>query len=248
MKRIESMLRDIQRGENVELYVTLIAAIVLSVLTVIGVTPAEWIAPLTLVVLAALAYSMLGNRYQIERAYEQITETTEGVLLQKWPGEELKRDVEKATNLLIIGISLQRTIRANYALLERKLKAGGMVRILLVEPDGAAIKMATDRVYSGPSLARTQADTQASLNILINLGTETSGGLEMRLLDYLLPFGGFVKDSNTARGVLYLKHFTFKMPSEDIPRIIMHPQDGYWYDFYSQQAEVFWSNAKPYSF
>lgn len=98
MEHLQRLWRDIQRGENVDLYVTVVAAIVLAILSIAGVASQSWIAPLTLVILALLAYSMLGNRHQIDKAYQQLTQTVEGVLRQKWPGDDLYEDLKKRRN------------------------------------------------------------------------------------------------------------------------------------------------------
>lgn len=147
---------------------------------------------------------------------------------------------------MIIGVSLERTIRNNYAALEEKLRRGDSIRVLVVDPNSAASEIAANRVYVNVDVERTRNGIQATLKSLSNLKQTTLGKLEIRIVDYPPSVGGFVMDPETAQGVLYLKHYTFKMPDEDIPRFVLRPKDGYWYKFFTQQAQILWKNGRSY--
>jgi hypothetical protein len=245
MKNLQRLWNDIKRGENIDLYITVFAAIVLAILSIIGIASQTWIAPLTLVVLALLAYSMLGNRYQITEAYQQITQSADGLLQQHWPDENLREDIKRSKELLIISVSLARTARTLYSTFEEKLKHGDSIKILLVNPDSRACEITASRVYVDMDAERNRHGIQATLKTLSNLKQKTPGKLEIRLTDYPPSFGGFIIDPDTAEGVTYLKHYTYKMPEEDIPRVVFHPKDKYWYKFFTKQAQILWQDSAP---
>jgi hypothetical protein len=244
MKRIKQIWKDISHGENIDLYVTIVIAIVLTILITLNVSISEnWLAPLTLTILALLAYSMLGNRHQIEELYNQLLLRANDVLLQNWPGKILKEDLQNSSNILIIGVSLERTIRSNFALIEKKLENRHKIKVILVDPNSSACEFASNRVYRDKSLTRTQYGIQTTLGSLKSLLDKDFGNLEIRLIDYPLSFGGFLLDPNTPKGVVYLKHYTYRMPREDIPRLIFRPSDEYWYEFYVEQMQILWESS-----
>jgi hypothetical protein len=245
MKHLRRLWNDIKRGENVDLYITVFAAIILAVLSILGIASETWLAPLTLVVLALLAYSMLGNRYQIAEAYQQLTQTAEGLLQQHWPDDKLSEDIKRSKELLIISVSLARTTRTLYPTFEEKLKRGDTIKILLVNPESPACEITANRVYVDTDVERNRRGIEATLKTLSNLKQLTSGKLEIRLTDYPPSFGGFIIDPGTADGVTYLKHYTYKMSEEDIPRVVFHVSDKYWYKFFTKQAEILWQDSVP---
>ena len=74
MKLLRKIFRDLRQGENLEVYLSLVVALVLLILDVFGVASTEAIAAGTLATLALLAFSTLTNRQQTQklaRAAEQ---------------------------------------------------------------------------------------------------------------------------------------------------------------------------------
>jgi hypothetical protein len=63
---LKRVWEDIRQGESIDVYVSVVLAIVLAILSVIDIVPADWIASVTLAVLALLAVAILGNRYKLE--------------------------------------------------------------------------------------------------------------------------------------------------------------------------------------
>lgn len=71
---LKRVWKDISQGENIDLYVTVIVAIVLVILNIAGVAPPSWLGSITLGVLALLAITSLGNRYRLDQAVERLTQ------------------------------------------------------------------------------------------------------------------------------------------------------------------------------
>ena len=62
---------DIRKGENIDLYLTIAAAVIFVVLNLVGVASTSFLAPLTLAVLGLLAITNLGNRHRMEELLAQ---------------------------------------------------------------------------------------------------------------------------------------------------------------------------------
>jgi hypothetical protein len=237
---------DIRRGENIDLYVTVTVAIALAALNIAGVAPPTWIAPLNLAVLALLAIATLGNRHRLEGILKQITQSTESVLLENFPADTY-RNVEQSKELWLVGVTLSSTLEALYPLFESKLRRGDSIRVLVVNPDGAACAMAAMRHYARTDVERLRAEIRTTLTDLCELQKVAPDRLEIRTIEYSLTFGAYVVDPEEASGVLYLKHYPFKMPlGRARPGLVLRPRDERWYDHFRSEIRFLWENATPW--
>lgn len=239
MKYLNRLWKDIKQGENIDLYLTIIAGIVLAFLNIFGITSSSWLSSLTLAILALLAYAMLGNRHQID----ELTQSAETIFQREWPENNKQNDIKNSKDLLMIGVSLKRTIKDSYTLFEEKLRQGCAIRVLLTYPDGPALRMVASRTYYNVDVGRTRKGVHDTLEKLHYLKQTTSGDLQIRTINYPASIGGFFIDTTTSHGILYLEHYTYKVPDEDMPKIVLRRKDGYWYDYFSQQVEVLWNNG-----
>lgn len=245
MRILQRVWEDIRRGENIDLYVTVIVAIALAVLNLTGLAPQSWIAPLTLAVLGLLAIATLGNRHKVEEVINNLKQVPESPFLEKFPAT-LDRDMEKSTDLWLMGVTLSRTLTTYYSALERKLRRGGRVRALLVYPDGAGCEMALMRNYARSDLEFTRSQIRGVLGYLCDLKKIAPDRMEIRTIDYPLGFGAFAIDPDTASGVLYLEHYPFKTVGGSMPKFVLRAQDGRWYDFFKTEISILWENASPW--
>ena len=145
---LQRVWEDIRKGENFELYVTVTCAIVLTLLNLAGIVSQSWLATITLAVLALLAVAMLAIRHRLEEIILRMNQTAGKLLLGDYPAE-LEGDIERAAHLWIVGVSLYSTTMKYYSSLERKLKKGCYIKVLLLDPNGTTIKIASKRRY-GP--------------------------------------------------------------------------------------------------
>ena len=119
IKFLKRAIEDIRRGENIDLYVTVLFAFVLVVLNVFGFADAHLLASTTLATLALLAVGLLVNRRRME-ALADAHRTSDAVIFsEEWP--DLRPEFERSEDIYLVGINLSRTTINNYALSERKL-------------------------------------------------------------------------------------------------------------------------------
>ena len=100
---------------------TIAAAIILTILNLAGLSLQSYLAPFTLAVLALLAINSLGNRFKIEELIRKNSESLDTFFKDEFP-PDYKIDFENSDVMWLVGVSLHRTIKANYPMLERKLQ------------------------------------------------------------------------------------------------------------------------------
>jgi len=244
MQLLQRIWQDIRQGENIDLYITVVVSIALSVLNVAGIASQFWIAPLNLGILALLAFAILGNRHRLEAILQRMT-GTEGLLVINFP-DDMHSNLEKSRELLVLGVSLMHTLRLSYALFEEKLRRGDIIKTLLVNPDSPACEVAAMRSYQPTDVETQRAYIRASLGALCDLQEKTSGRLEIRVLDNPLAYGGLIVDPNTSRGIMYLWYYRFKTRVVNRPKLVLRPTDGYWYESYKEEVTSLWNNAVPW--
>lgn len=244
MKVQKKIWNDIKRGENIDLIFTVMFAFGLVILNLVQVAPDEWIAPITLAVLGILAITNLVNRYKVEDLVEKISKSDKSFFLKEYPAE-FKKEFSEAKELLIVGVTLNRTIRSNYVQLEKMILSGCFLKILVVHPTGSAINMAVSRHYArvNRDAELRGVDIETNLQLFCSLKQQAPNNVDIRTIEQPLAFGGFGINLNTATGVLYLEHYPYRTASDSIPKFILRSSDGPWFDFFKEEIDALWKSG-----
>jgi hypothetical protein len=238
---LRRILDDVQRGENIDAYVTVVAAIVLSVLNLLDVLPASSLSGVILGVLALLAIGTLVTRSRLEVISGGINRTRLPTFPDTYPsGYQAALDGEG--DLYLQGVSLNRTITGAVHALERRLRLGHRVQVLLVVPESEAARLAEDRLGLRPDYERRKFQTESSLRHLADLAARVGGRLEVRLTKQELTFGATLVSPGTSQAALYVEYYAYGGIWDGLPLAIA-PADGRWYDFHVSQIEALWKDA-----
>lgn len=244
--RLERIWQDIQRGENIDLYVTVIAAVILAVLNILGVTASTWVAPLTQAILALLAITILGNRHRLEMLLEASSGTTKQPFIEEFP-PELSTDLEKARDVWVIGVHSRDVMGRYFSLFQEKVERGDHFHILFLNPDGSAAAMTAMRIPGNHDPNQERALIASSLNIACRLKEMAPDHVEIRTIDYLFGYGGLVLDPDTSWGVAYVQRYTFrKFGGSRKPKYVYRRKDGTWYELICFELKEFWKSADPW--
>jgi hypothetical protein len=240
MRFLYRIWRDFRKGENIDLYVTVVVALGLVALNLSGFAPKETLEPITLAILGLIAISILGSRYRVEELSSKLDQSANTVFINEFP-PSLKTDIESAPELWLVGVSLTRTIRTYYSTIEQKLQRGHSVKVMVVSPEDNLIELVESRAYGRPNISRTRNDINGTLEDLCELQqSNPQGKLYVRTVKNTLTFGATIVNPNSPSGVLYLEHYPFKMEGGSRPKFILRPKDGYWYDFFKKEIKTLW--------
>lgn len=246
MKFFDRIWSDIKSGENIDLYLTIIVAIGLVALNILGVAPQSTLTPITLAVLGLMAITLLGNRHRIESLSKQLDKSNDNFLLDDYPSG-FKEEFENANELWLVGVSLSSTIKNNYQRLEQKLLRGDQIKVLLVHPGGPGVEMAVSRNYAQRDVEHKCNDIRNSLNFLCILKQVAPEKLEIRTIQNPLGYGAFVVNPQSASGVLYLENYPYRVVSGSLPKFVLRSSDGQWYDFYNKEINAMWNTADEWA-
>lgn len=240
MRTLKRIWKDIRRFENLDSYITIVVAISLAILNLIGVPVSTSIASLTLAVLGLFAFTNLINRHRIDELYESFNRSASNFFMEEFPSE-VRSNFESATEIWLIGVSLHRAVTFNYEKIESKIRQGHKFKVMLVHPEGPGIEMAMSRNYPRRrEVAPKSSQIRTILQLLCDLQKIAPERLEVRTIQNPLSYGVLATNPDTASGVLYLEHYTFGISTESLPRFVMRASDGNWYDFFKREIRAMW--------
>ncbi|GAA0959136.1 hypothetical protein GCM10009554_72370 [Kribbella koreensis] len=246
MKPVRALLRAAHRAltdDNVDLWLLTAAAAVFTVLGIVDVADMNVLSAAILALLAALAFAQIKSR----RLVAQLAKNRPGaggVLLHNYP-EDLVRRRAEADDVLLIGVSMARTIQGRRDDFHNALTRGASLRVLLVDPtDEGLVGQAALLRPAGPAALMAQR-IRSTLEELVELKASTNGRLEIRVAQFIPPIG--VNLLRHARSASITVQFPELRPvSGPGPVLHLEQADGGWFSFYEQQAERLWAAGTPW--
>jgi hypothetical protein len=257
---LRRVLSDLAAGSNLEIYVTTLVSLALALLGVFDVVAAPVVAAATLGTLALLALSSLGGRHQVQdlqRSVDTLTESVNNAIPEELPAHrflavkapDLHDDLRGAGDIRLVGVTLGRTVRDLARTIERRLRAGATVRVVVIDPDGSAPLDAIERTLgvTSPDLYRPRI--KSTIEILDNLAAESGGNghIEVRLLPFVPAFGMYLIDPDEPDGRTYVEIYQHRSREPNPCFQLKAERDGHWYKFFVNQFDVLWDSARPVS-
>lgn len=246
MKLIKRIIEDFRKGEEIDVYVTLLFTIVIAIFAIAGYDLSKYSSSLILAILALLTFSILKSRHQINELISKIALDKDDILLKEQSDKEIMERLKESKEVIIIGPILQRTIKTHYEVYEELLLKKTPLRFLLVNPNNIAADIIATRPYTNVNVSRVKEEILSTLSSLKNLEKETAGNIKIRTIDYPIAFGGFFLDTNNHKGIIYIRYYPFKMREDARPKLKLFKTDEYWFDYYSKQAEILWDNGNDW--
>ncbi|ESA38465.1 hypothetical protein N836_31485 [Leptolyngbya sp. Heron Island J] len=243
---IVRIVKEIRRGENIDLYIAIVTAIALLILGIFGISNPSWIASINISVLILITVSLLGNRYRIENIQKKLSESSHGVFQEKFP-EDFEESISQAQELWIVGINLGTTSSIYFKNFRRILESRRKIKILILEPNGVANSLGAARYDMQTSSQWHRIKILESITIFCRLKEKNPEFLEIRTIDYIPSFGFFGVDPESSKGTLYIEHYGYRLREGDLPRVVLRPKDSAWYVLFQEQLFTLWNDGNEWN-
>lgn len=220
-------------------------------------------------VLGLLAISEVVERYRRLGSIEKSGKRTLSLLearftdrpsaigfFQKTPS--LDTYIVGADQIDMCGVSLTSTLNKQFSNLRERLKSGGNIRVLVVDPDSLALQMSALRSEDPDDVGYFSKRLETSFNDLGYLyksweeyqklySPSKVGSLSIRLISYAPSFGTISFDANRSNGVVFVEIYSHRSGYGSQPTfdLTLH-RDGEWYKYFVEQFEQMWQDAKPW--
>jgi hypothetical protein len=242
---IEKIVQDIRRGENIDVYATIVVTLALVVLEVLEVISQDLLISTTLGVLTMIAIMNLANRNKLELINEKLKNDRQE-LNEKFPSR-FTHHIENASELWLTGVHHSSIMTEYYHSFEKMLNQGGSLKVIVVDPDGAACEMTAMRFAGHVHPEQERTRTRANLEILQQLAKSAPERVEIRIIDYLFEYNAFLIDPYSSDGIVYVQRYTFKiMGGARKPKFVYRPKDGRWYDLIRSEVLAIWEHSVPW--
>jgi hypothetical protein len=231
------------RDDNLDLYVLASVAVVFTVLGATGISDVKTLSSVVLGLLAMLAFSQIKSRKLTSRISEEQSGST-ARLRRDFPADLIPRRAS-ASDILLVGLTMTRTIQGLRSDLPALLRTGGRVRVLVLDPTDDVLMTVADRHRShGTGVEHLRRRILTTLEDLVMTRERAeSDRLEIRVLS-TIPSAGFnCLDVNRPNGVVCVQHYEFHPDGEATPIMTFSRKDAPWYEHFTAEAERLWTSG-----
>lgn len=230
-----------------------IAVGLLGALDVVGpaVTGGATLTTLGLLALGSLhgRSAMAGLSRSVERLGREVGDHAgaDRLLAPSTSGVDL--DLRSATDIRIAGVTLARTLRNHYTVLQQRLAAGASVRIALITPEEATLSEAARRctVAGHPEIFEHRLrPTLDLLDALADRAAAGPGRLEVRLLGFVPAFGLFAVDPETPNGQARVDIYSHRCSTPEPTLPLRADRDLRWFAHFLAEFDRIWTTGRPY--
>lgn len=238
MAALHQLQSDLRQRKNLDTYAAITVAAVASALSAFDLLPPDKTTSAVLGILAVLAFSTLTTR--------ALVESSSGMSDQfhsNFPAGLIEQRAQ-CTDLLLIGVSLSRTIETSFGAFETNLAKGAKLRVILTDPDAdeAAVDARCQRTR--PAVDEIRQEIRRTLRLLERLKEIAGGNLEVRMTRSALKFGLNYFCPGTSKTEMHVQLYSYRLAGESRPMFTLTPRDGEWFDCYREQAETLWQDSR----
>lgn len=243
---------------RLDAYLTSLASVTLGLLGLFNVVNPGILAAATLATLGLVtiqsSYGRAGLSTLAASTSELVAVTRQHLLdrpsadlLLSTPAAGTASDPARATDIRIVGVTLNRTLRTQALTLQRQLEQGAVVRIALLDPHGDAVSEAARRtgVPDNPELFHHRLAPTVDLLRELAGGPARRGRLEVRLLNFVPAVGLVLLDPDESHGRIQVDLYSHRQLGVEPTLTLCAVRDAQSYRHFRQEFDQIWSAGRP---
>jgi hypothetical protein len=236
--------------QSLDLVATLTISLILGTLGMLNVADGPVLAGATLATLCVLAAGAVHSRLQIggllELTRRHLVDTPPADRLLHTSTSGIEADLTDASEIDIIGVTLNRTVRNQAAMLGQCLRRGGTVRVAVIDPGGEVLSEAARRSTTPEAADIFAHRLRPTLDLLDELAaTAGRGRIEVRLLDFVPAFGVLAVDGHRPGGRLHVDFYSHRFGGTEPALALQAGRDHTWYQHFLGEVEQIWAAGRP---
>lgn len=233
---------DIFEGENLDNYAAILLGFALTILSIFGELPDEWLINFLSLTLTLLLINNLKNTYLLQEAKKlflgfKLHETSQ-LLKDRTEYEPLEKRLNNAKEAIVIGDALLGFIGFNKDIIRKFAQQGCDFKFIIVNP-----KLLSD------DEAPISDDVKKSLSLIVNLSQDCPGKFQVRFSKRRLPVAIFAVDiNNSNKGLIQVQLHPLHEESALRGHFDLSAEHkSQWYQYYKEQIENLWKQSSPYN-
>jgi len=253
MRIIRRIWEDIRTGQNLDVYLAVFVAFLVTILGTFGVANEQVIFSAILSTLALISISLLITRQESRNIRLSLDNTNkpddlaERFLHRRFDRSILSKHIRHTRRAMLWGFSFTSTIPYLRDEIDRGLQDGLEIRFLLVEPYSTAASLA---MFGRSDEDANEFNNALSTNLaqlMRHAGRASRGKIEIRVVNYPPPYSLIAFDPHLQTGHIFVRLLDFNIPREQSPWFELTREDNpRWFEFYANQFELVWNRAQEY--
>lgn len=184
----------------------------------------------------------------LEPSVGDVSQKHDPALITDHFDKKLDIDFRNAKDALCIGVHQSHILIRYYETIEAKLAAGHHIRVLLQDPaDESSTRMTAMRFPGKVSSNQELARITSSLASWTDLKRRYPELVSVRVIPFLLPYGGFLLNPEDERAAVYIQRYTFKVHGGSRkPKFYYTGADNEWFRLYRDEILGMWAAGNNY--
>ncbi|GAA3104314.1 hypothetical protein [Streptosporangium carneum] len=243
-------VRHVRQRRYLEAYAAISIIFVVSVLGLFGIGETDKLAAAALLAVVPITMLIL----EILDKLESQGDRSGTWLRTSWPPELERRMTAATDDVVMVGVALPRMLTNYVSHLERRLRAGRSVGIVLVDPEGEyGPNLTTQREHGRPNAERNRQVIRTSI-MTIDDELRSDPGLAERvrlvLVDFPIGTGGVLFDARMVPDAegrvelvlgrnpeMYLERYPFGVGGYEHEHLVVTRQHPHWLDHFRREFE-----------
>lgn len=247
MKIILTVWYDIRSRKNLDLYIIIILAVVVTVLGVTGQVGQIIISSAILATLAVVAMSLLINRHENEEIQKTLSSISSGENLadkfikHEYDRTRLRQLLSNSHVAFFWGPYLTTHILLLKDIIKERLQDDFQVRFLLMDPYGIATNLKAS-LSKDKDVQYVRKRIESSCLELQHISQEIpTGKLKFLVMDYEQPYSIIAFDPDLPSGRIFVRLNSLDTSNAKRPTFeLTNEGDVYWFNFFVHQFESAW--------
>jgi hypothetical protein len=235
---------------------TVIVAIIASVIAGQSATSESQVLQLVLGVLVLLSTTQLFDRFRLLRDFNEkldflVEQQISGVGLGQIVHMRMPNLIERLSTAKTIdhnGITLVGTSSNLLEVFSSCLDRGGKIRLVVGKPDDISFEVSARRFQKHQDVAKLRLEIGVALDNFTSMyrHSRARSSFKIGLVDIVPPYSIWLLDVGTPRAEIWVNLYSYQDESEPSFQLFPH-RDGELFEFFQDQFEVMWSSATPWS-
>jgi len=237
--------------QSLDLIATLVVSLTVGALGMLNLADGPALSGATLATLGVLAGGALYARVQLGGLVELVRQhlvdppAADRLLRPSTSGAEA--ELAGATEIDIVGVTLNRTVRNHAAAVAQCLERGGTVRVAVIDPDGDVLGEAARRSTTPDAPQIFAHRLRPTLALLDELAAAPGRGrIEVRLLDFVPAFGLLAVNGRRPDGRLHVDIYSHALGGTEPALDLRSGRDHPWYQHFLGELEQIWGAGRPH--
>jgi hypothetical protein len=235
---------DIRRGETIDLWILIAAALVFTVLGVTGIASIQWLNSLVLALLAVLAISQIRGRQEVRGLVASWQRSRTSIFEADFPDAYYAARSRASKSYSFAGMTMQRTFTTMRPDLIRILDNSGTVRILLPDPSNQPLMemVAASRRF-GETASHMSNQISQFIAIAKDLRGATGHSPAVKVISLLPRVGLNVINGDLPDALVMVQLYQVHPEKEPGPIFVLTPSDGEWFTHFRNEFEQLWKSG-----